>query len=101
MHLSWLRRKLDLSAADAETIMEALLEQYYAAHPGAAASQVLMEQWLDRHLQMPKSKRTTTAQAMAQRGPRARVVEFAGIGHAPTLIANDQVQLVREFLLAA
>lgn len=41
-----------------------------------------------------------TAQAMAQRGPKARVVEFAGVGHAPTLVHSDQVQVVRDFLLA-
>ena len=41
-----------------------------------------------------------TAQAMTERGPRARLVEFAGVGHAPTLVAPDQVQAVREFLLA-
>ncbi|NUZ07712.1 alpha/beta fold hydrolase [Piscinibacter koreensis] len=41
----------------------------------------------------------TTAAAMASRGPRARVVEFAGVGHAPTLVAPDQVAVVREFLL--
>jgi pimeloyl-ACP methyl ester carboxylesterase len=41
-----------------------------------------------------------TAQAMTQRGPRARLVEFAGVGHAPTLVQPDQVQAVREFLLA-
>ena len=41
------------------------------------------------------------AQEMTQRGPRARLHQFAGVGHAPTLIADDQVQLVREFLLAA
>lgn len=41
-----------------------------------------------------------TAQAMGQRGPRARLVEFAGVGHAPTLIAADQVASVVEFLLA-
>ena len=40
-----------------------------------------------------------TAQAMAARGPRARVVEFAGVGHAPTLVAPDQVQAVLDFLL--
>jgi pimeloyl-ACP methyl ester carboxylesterase len=39
-----------------------------------------------------------TAQAMAQRGPKARLVEFAGVGHAPTLIAADQVQAVLSFL---
>jgi len=41
-----------------------------------------------------------TAQAMGQRGPRARCVEFAGVGHAPTLVAPDQVQAVMGFLLA-
>ncbi len=40
-----------------------------------------------------------TAQAMAERGPRARVHEFAGVGHAPTLIASDQVDTVTGFLL--
>jgi pimeloyl-ACP methyl ester carboxylesterase len=41
-----------------------------------------------------------TAQAMCERGPRARLVEFDGVGHAPTLVAADQVATVREFLLA-
>ena len=41
-----------------------------------------------------------TAQAMTQRGPRARLVEFAGVGHAPTLVHVDQRAVVREFLLA-
>ena len=40
-----------------------------------------------------------TAQAMTQRGPRARLLQFAGVGHAPTLIADDQVQAVSDFLL--
>ena len=39
-----------------------------------------------------------TADAMAQRGPHARVHEFAGVGHAPTLVAADQVAVVRRFL---
>jgi pimeloyl-ACP methyl ester carboxylesterase len=42
-----------------------------------------------------------TAAAMAQRGPRARVHEFAGIGHAPTLVHPEQIAVVRDFLLAA
>jgi pimeloyl-ACP methyl ester carboxylesterase len=42
-----------------------------------------------------------TAEAMAQRGPRARLVEFAGVGHAPTLVAEDQVAAVEGFLLEA
>lgn len=41
-----------------------------------------------------------TARTMGQRGPKAPCVEFAGVGHAPTLIADDQVACVREFLLA-
>ena len=41
-----------------------------------------------------------TAKAMAERGPKARLVEFEGVGHAPTLIAADQVQTVADFLLA-
>lgn len=41
-----------------------------------------------------------TAQAMGQRGPRASCVEFAGVGHAPTLVSPDQVQVVCDFLLA-
>lgn len=40
-----------------------------------------------------------TAQAMTTRGPRARLVEFAGVGHAPTLVAADQIDCVRRFLL--
>ena len=44
--------------------------------------------------------RETLAQ-MAARGPRAKTVELAGIGHAPTLMQPDQVALVRAFLLAA
>ncbi|XAH21810.1 alpha/beta hydrolase [Xylophilus sp. GW821-FHT01B05] len=40
-----------------------------------------------------------TAQAMTGRGPQARLVEFAGVGHAPTLVAAPQVQAVTDFLL--
>lgn len=36
---------------------------------------------------------------MTQRGPRARLVEFPGVGHAPMLMAPDQIAAVREFLL--
>jgi pimeloyl-ACP methyl ester carboxylesterase len=42
--------------------------------------------------------RETCAQ-MAGRGPRARVVEIPGVGHAPTLMHADQIAIVREFLL--
>ncbi len=42
----------------------------------------------------------TTARQMGARGPKARLVEFAGVGHAPTLIAPDQRDAVASFLLA-
>ena len=42
-----------------------------------------------------------TAQNMTERGPRARLIQFEGVGHAPTLIAPDQVDAVVSFLLAA
>lgn len=41
------------------------------------------------------------ALAMTRRGPRAELVEFAGIGHAPMLMAPDQIAAVRDWLLAA
>ncbi|MDH3320726.1 MAG: alpha/beta hydrolase [Betaproteobacteria bacterium] len=41
-----------------------------------------------------------TAEAMTQRGPKAKLVELPGIGHAPTLLHADQIAIVREFLLA-
>jgi pimeloyl-ACP methyl ester carboxylesterase len=41
-----------------------------------------------------------TAQAMTQRGPKAKLVELPGIGHAPTLLHADQIALVRQFLLS-
>jgi pimeloyl-ACP methyl ester carboxylesterase len=40
-----------------------------------------------------------TAQAMMQRGPKARLVEFAGVGHAPMLNASEQIAALRQFLL--
>jgi len=42
-----------------------------------------------------------TATAMTGRGPRPRLVEFEGIGHAPMLMADDQIKVVRDFLLGA
>ena len=39
-----------------------------------------------------------TALEMTQRGPRARLVEIEGVGHAPTMVAEDQQRLVADFL---
>lgn len=41
-----------------------------------------------------------TADAMAARGPHAQLHEFAGVGHAPMFIAQDQVDVVAAFLAA-
>lgn len=43
---------------------------------------------------------SATARAMTQRGPRARLHELPGVGHAPTLVQPGQRALVREFLLS-
>ncbi|MES2786564.1 MAG: alpha/beta hydrolase [Pseudomonadota bacterium] len=40
-----------------------------------------------------------TASEMTRRGPRARLVEFEGVGHAPTLVAGEQVDAITGFLL--
>jgi pimeloyl-ACP methyl ester carboxylesterase len=40
----------------------------------------------------------STATEMGQRGPKARCVVFEGVGHAPTLVADDQVRTVKDFL---
>lgn len=39
-----------------------------------------------------------TAEEMQTRGPRPRMVEFAGVGHAPMLMAADQIGVVADFL---
>lgn len=41
-----------------------------------------------------------TARQMTERGPKARLVEFDGVGHAPMLIQPEQRQAVKDFLLA-
>ena len=41
-----------------------------------------------------------TAREMMRRGPKPRLVEFEGVGHAPTLVAPDQVEAVASFLLS-
>ncbi|MCL4800645.1 MAG: alpha/beta hydrolase [Burkholderiales bacterium] len=39
-----------------------------------------------------------TVAEMRRRGPRAHAVEFAGVGHAPTLMQPEQIAVVRDFL---
>lgn len=40
-----------------------------------------------------------TAREMTGRGPKPRLVEFEGVGHAPTLVNQPQVEAVAAFLL--
>jgi pimeloyl-ACP methyl ester carboxylesterase len=40
-----------------------------------------------------------TAAQMAARGPKPKVVEIAGVGHAPTLMHDEQIAVVRDFLI--
>lgn len=42
-----------------------------------------------------------TAAEMGARGPRPKVVEIAGVGHAPTLMHDEQVAIVRDFLIGS
>jgi pimeloyl-ACP methyl ester carboxylesterase len=41
----------------------------------------------------------STAEEMTRRGPGAEVVEVDGTGHAPALMAKDQIAIVRDWLL--
>ncbi|MBK9345446.1 MAG: alpha/beta hydrolase [Burkholderiales bacterium] len=70
---------------------EAMLWQLY----DGIAAQTLLLRGADSDLLS-----VATARQMGARGPQARLVEFAGVGHAPTLIAPDQVDAVASFLLA-
>ena len=40
-----------------------------------------------------------TTDKMRSRGPKARVFEVKGVGHTPTLMHDDQISVVREFLM--
>jgi pimeloyl-ACP methyl ester carboxylesterase len=69
---------------------EALLWQLY----DGVQAQTLLLRGAQSDLLSPQ-----TAKTMTERGPKARLVEFAGVGHAPTLIAPDQVEAVVSFVL--
>lgn len=42
-----------------------------------------------------------TWQQMGERGPKAQLAEVPGVGHAPMFLSQEQVAIVRDFLLAA
>jgi pimeloyl-ACP methyl ester carboxylesterase len=78
-----------------------------AAHEAAAQGEALLWHIYD-HITAPTLVlrgassdllSPATAQAMTERGPKARCLAFEGVGHAPTLVAADQVQAVVSFLL--
>lgn len=77
-------------ATEASTLQsEQLLWQLY----DHISAQTLLLRGAESDLLSP-----ATAQAMTERGPKAKLIEFAGVGHAPTLIAADQVAAVISFL---
>jgi pimeloyl-ACP methyl ester carboxylesterase len=75
---------------EAGQIAQAVLWQIY----DQITSQTLLLRGQQSDLLTPE-----TAQAMQTRGPRATLVEFGGVGHAPTLIDESQIGTVAEFLL--
>lgn len=42
-----------------------------------------------------------TAREMSARNARAKLVEFHGVGHAPTLLSDEQIQPIERFLLGS
>jgi pimeloyl-ACP methyl ester carboxylesterase len=73
------------SAAQAE----AMLWQLY----DAIVSDTLLIRGMDSDLISAE-----TAKQMQERGPKAKLNQFAGVGHAPMLVQNDQTQAVEDFL---
>lgn len=78
-------------SADAATSGEAMVWQVY----DALRCETLITRGQDSDL-----LDAATALEMTQRGPKAKLVEFAGVGHAPTLTAPEQVAVVEGFLRA-
>jgi pimeloyl-ACP methyl ester carboxylesterase len=59
------------------------------------ACKVLVIRGADSDLLLPE-----IAAEMARRGPRAEVIAVDGTGHAPALMAKDQIAIVRDWLAA-
>ncbi|MEI8393719.1 MAG: alpha/beta hydrolase [Rhodospirillaceae bacterium] len=55
---------------------------------------VLVLHGVDSDLLLPE-----TCREMRQRGPEANIIDIPGTGHAPGLMIEDQIALVRDFLL--
>jgi hypothetical protein len=37
---------------------------------------------------------------MRKSGPRAKIIDIEGVGHAPWLMSEDQIGIIRDFLLS-
>ena len=75
------------AASSGEAVLWSLYDQIRA--------QTLLIRGLESDLLTPEA-----ARQMTLRGPRARLLEWPGIGHAPTLTSPDQIDAVASFLLA-
>nr|WP_314860641.1 alpha/beta hydrolase [uncultured Undibacterium sp.] len=64
----------------------------------AAYDAITCETLLIRGAESDLLSKATAAQ-MQERGPRAEVVKIEGVGHAPTFVQQDQIAIVKEFLL--
>lgn len=95
---SWRRHyDLRLSQAFASATPEVLKagEQSLWAAYDAIQARTLLIRGAESDLLTPE-----TAAQMQQRGPKATLAEFAGVGHAPMFQQPDQIQTVIDFLLA-
>lgn len=61
----------------------------------AVSCPVLLLRGAESDLLLPE-----TAAEMLTRGPATQLVEFAGVGHAPALLSDDQIGAVADFLRA-
>lgn len=83
-----------LTAESAQAVAEHSQAAFWKLYEDIQASTLLL-----RGAESDLLSRATTDRMVAC-GPRAQCVEFAGVGHAPTLVSADQVEVVTTFLLA-
>lgn len=94
----WIRH-YDLALAEAFkrtyfTDAEKTEAMLWAAYDAITAPALLLHGMESGLLSVESAKRMTT------RGPKAKLVSLDGIGHAPTLMHDDQIAIVKNFLLA-
>lgn len=64
----------------------------WAAYDAITANTLVVRGELSDLLSRP------TLDEMSKRGPKAKTVEISGVGHAPTFMQGEQVEIVRSFL---